>query len=128
MTVGGQAMITQMKSRLNANARLVEQGRLVSGTVLMRVGDDAYKLIFDKGGLVDIQQGPFPMPNVDFTISAAAEEWRDFWQPVPKPGSHDLMAMLKRRVLTLEGNMHLFMSNLFYFKAVFALLREEKGQ
>lgn len=121
-------MLTDMKSRLNANARLVEKGRLVTGTVLMRIGDDAYKLVFDKGALADIQQGPSPMPNVDFTISAPADEWEAFWQPVPKPGSNDLLAMLKRRVLALEGNMHLFMSNLFYFKAVFALPREEKSQ
>lgn len=121
-------MLTQMKSRLNANARLVEKGRLVTGTVLMRVGDEAYKLIIDKGALAEIQKEPFPMPNVDFTISAAADEWQAFWQPVPKPGSHDLFAMLKRRVLTLEGDMHLFMSNLFYFKAIFALPREGKDQ
>ena len=121
-------MLTQMKSRLNANARLVEKGRLVTGIVLMHIGDDTYKLVFDRGALAEIQEGPFPMPNVDFTISAPAEEWQAFWQPVPKPGSHDLLAMLKRRVLTLEGNMHLFMSNLFYFKAVFALPRLEKSQ
>lgn len=121
-------MLHRMKSLLNADERLVERGRLVTGTVLMRVGDEPYKLIFEKGALADIQKGPFPMPNVDFTISAPVEEWEAFWQPVPKPGSHDLMAMLKRKVLKLEGNMQLFMSNLFYFKAVFALPRREKGE
>ena len=121
-------MLTEMKSRLNGNPRLVEKGRLVSGTVLMRIGEETYRLIFQRGAILDIQQGPFPMPNVDFSISAPAEEWQAFWKPLPQPGSHDLFAMLKRRVLTLEGDMHMFMSNLFYFKSVFALLREEKGQ
>lgn len=121
-------MLTQMKERLNTNARLVEKGRLVSGSVMMRIGQETHKLTFEKGMLVDIRQGPFPMPNVDFTISAPAEEWQEFWRPVPKPGSHDLFAMLKRKVLTLEGDMHLFMSNLFYFKGVFALMREEESQ
>lgn len=121
-------MLMQMKTRLNADARLVEKGRLVTGAVLMGIGDEVYRLVFEKGALTDIQKGPFPMPNADFMISAPAKEWAAFWQPVPKPGSQDLLAMLKRRVLRLEGNMHLFMSNLFYFKSVFALPRQEVGQ
>ena len=36
---------------------------------------------------------------------------------------HDLMAMVKRRHLQLEGDVYPFMSNLLYFKGVMAALR-----
>ena len=41
----------------------------------------------------------------------------------PPPGSNDLMALIKRRVLKAEGNLHVFMANLRYFKESLEKLR-----
>jgi hypothetical protein len=46
------------------------------------------------------------------------------WQPMPRPGWHDLLALTKRGEAVLEGDLHPFMSNLQYFKDVLALPRQ----
>ena len=60
-------------------------------------------------------------------MRASQETWSQFWLPVPPPGSHDLFALIKRRALRVEGNLHPFMANLFYFKGVMAKLRTSEG-
>ena len=42
---------------------------------------------------------------------------------MPAPGWHDLLALTKREEATLEGDLHLFMTHLQYFKDVLALPR-----
>jgi hypothetical protein len=54
---------------------------------------------------------------------APEAEWQKFWSNRPPPGSNDLMALIKRRVLRAEGNLQIFMANLRYFKEVLAKLR-----
>ena len=56
-------------------------------------------------------------------LRASADAWNEFWEPQPKPGFHDLMAMVKSRTLRIEGDQHPFMANLLYFKDVLASLR-----
>ena len=56
-------------------------------------------------------------------LRAPAEEWQKFWSSRPPPGSNDLMALIKRRVLKAEGDLHVFMANLRYFKEALAKLR-----
>ena len=60
---------------------------------------------------------------VVFALRASEEEWAKFWSSRPPPGSHDLMALIKRRVLKAEGNLQVFMANLRYFKEALAKLR-----
>ena len=57
--------------------------------------------------------------------NASEEEWRKFWSRRPPPGSNDLMALIKRRVLKAEGDLWIFMANLRYFKDALAKLRSE---
>ena len=57
------------------------------------------------------------------SVPSVREAWDTFWLPVPPPGYHDLLAMLKRRRLRIEGNLHPFMANLLYFKDVMAAPR-----
>ena len=113
-----RAMST-MAAMVNDDGALVERGRFVSGAVLLRVGATPYRLDFNKGWLT-VAEGPFVMPSVVFSLSAPAEDWALFWRPVPPPGSNDIMALLKRRALTLDGALRLLMTNLSYFKDVLA--------
>src|ERR1035438_7742058 len=46
------------------------------------------------------------------SLRAPEEEWTKFWSRRPPPGSNDLMALIKRRVLKAEGDLHVFMANL----------------
>ena len=72
---------------------------------------------------MSVTSGPFVMPSSSFALRAAEPEWRKFWSSRPPPGSHDLMALIKRRVLKAEGNLQIFMANLRYFKEALAKLR-----
>jgi hypothetical protein len=63
------------------------------------------------------------MPRWTFALRAPRDAWEAFWQPVPPPGFHDLIAMMKIGALEVEGDQHPFMANLRYFKDLLALPR-----
>ncbi len=63
------------------------------------------------------------MPSWSFALRASDDEWSKFWSAKPRPGSNDLMALIKRRALKAEGNLHVFMANLRYFKEALVKLR-----
>ena len=46
---------------------------------------------------------------------------------MPPPHYHDLLAMAKRGVLSIDGDLQPFMANLFYFKEMFAAPRRSDG-
>ena len=56
------------------------------------------------------------MPSSSFALRTSDEEWDRFCEKRPPPGSNDLMALIKRRVLKAEGELQIFMANLRYFK------------
>ena len=98
---------------------------LLSTTFLLEAGDAAFRVRIVDGQVASVERGPFVMPSAAFKLSAPAEDWAQFLQPVPPPGSHDLFALLRRGALRLDGDLHPFMSNLMYFKRLLASLRPE---
>jgi len=116
----------ELARRVNANERLVRRGRYVDTTFLLEVGDEAWLIDIRAGRIATVRRGPFVMPTWTFALRAEREDWARFWQPQPPPGSHDLFALVKRRALRIEGDLHPFMSNLLYFKDVLATLRAPK--
>lgn len=113
----------QLAQRVNANERLVWRGRLIDTVFLLEVGDEHWLVKINAGRIVSVTRGPFVMPVWTFALRASRETWEQFWLPLPPPGFHDLMAMVKRRTLRIEGSLYPFMSNLLYFKDVMASLR-----
>jgi len=63
------------------------------------------------------------MPSSSFALQASEAEWRKFFSRRPPPGSNDLMALIRRRVLKAEGDLKVFMAHLRYFKEALAKLR-----
>lgn len=108
---------------VNGNERLVHRGRHVDVRFLVDVGDQDWLIEIRGGRVGSVRRGPFVMPSWTFALRASRDEWLLFWQPMPRPGSHDLFAMLRRRALRIEGDLHPFMANLLYFKDVLASLR-----
>jgi hypothetical protein len=70
---------------------------------------------------------PVLMRSWRFAYRATPQAWTAFWQPMPKAGWHDLLALTKRGEATLEGDIQPFMANLQYFKDVLALPRAKAG-
>jgi hypothetical protein len=120
---GGEAMIEALRERVNADEALVRRGRFLSTTFLLEVGSTGWLISIFEGRIVSVAPGPFVMPSSSFALRAPQDEWQKFWSTRPPPGSNDLMALIKRRVLKAEGNLQIFMANLRYFKEALAKLR-----
>jgi hypothetical protein len=107
-----------------ADDPLVAQGRLVRTTMLIDAGDQAAVVMISDGSVTAIRDARrLVTPSWTFALRAPAPEWELFWEPEPRPGHHDLFALLRRKQLRLEGDIYPFMSNLLYFKALLALPR-----
>ncbi|NNM74917.1 hypothetical protein [Enterovirga aerilata] len=78
------------------------------------------------GEVVAAEPGPILMRSWRFAYRATPEAWQEHWRSVPRAGFHDLLAMTKRRVATLEGDLHPFLANLQFFKDLLALPRAER--
>lgn len=120
-------MLESLSQRVNGDEALVRRGRFLTTTFLLEVGPTAWLIAIFEGRVVSVVRGPFVMPSSCFALRAPEEEWRKFWSHRPPPGSNDLMALIKRRVLKAEGDLQVFMANLRYFKEALAKLRSEDG-
>ena len=85
--------------------------------------ENEYLVNIEKGVVKNVEEGPFVMPSYVFKLTAPKNEWIKFLQHIPEPGSHDIIAMLRRKVLKFEGDLHPLMSHLLYFKLLLASLR-----
>jgi len=121
----GAGMIEALQQRVNSDEGLVRRGRYLTTTFLLEVGQAGWMISIFEGRVVSVTKGPFVMPSSAFALRASEEEWSKFWSPRPPPGSNDLMALIKRRVLKAEGDLQVFMANLRYFKEALAKLRAE---
>ncbi len=111
---------------MNADAALVRRGRFLTTTFLIEVGAAQWLVSIVGGRIASVGQGPFVMPSWSFALRAPQEEWEKFWSANPQPGSNDLMALIRRRMLTAEGDLHVFMANLRYFKESLEKLRQAR--
>lgn len=119
--------IERLQTLANEDAWLVQRGRYIDVTFLMDVGATPYLVTIHKGRVEKLERGPFVLPRWTFALRAPDEAWAKFWEAMPPPGFHDLIAMLKFRALRIEGDQHPFMANLRYFKDLLALLRAPAG-
>jgi hypothetical protein len=124
--LGEAGMIEALKARVNGDAALVRRGRYLTTTFLLEIGQTAWLISIFEGKVMSVTSGPFVMPSSSFALRAPEQEWQKFWSVRPPPGSNDLMALIKRRVLTADGNLQIFMANLRYFKEALAKLRASR--
>jgi hypothetical protein len=116
-------VIEQLKEKVNSDASLMRRGRFLTTTFLIEVGTVQWLVSIAEGRVASVTPGPFVMPSWSFALRAPQQEWQLFWSASPPPGSNDLMALIKRRVLKAEGNLQVFMANLRYFKESLEKLR-----
>jgi hypothetical protein len=125
---GSRRMLDKIASLVNADERLVARGRFVDTTFMVAI-DDALTLIrIQEGRVVKVTPGPFITPNYSFALRASREVWEKFWQPLPPLGFTDVFALVKQKLMRVEGDIHPFMANLLYFKDVIAAPRRESAR
>ena len=116
-------MLEALQERVNADQALVRRGRYLTTTFLVETGETAWLISVFEGRIAQVTRGPFVMPSSSFALRASEAEWQKFFSPDPPPGSNDLMALIRRRVLRTEGDLKVFMAHLRYFKEALAKLR-----
>jgi hypothetical protein len=117
-------MIDKIADLVNTDAKLIQRGRFVDTTFLIAI-DDADTLIrIQEGRVTKVTPGPFITPDYSFALRASREVWEKFWQPLPPLGFTDVFALVKQKLMRVEGDIHPFMANLLYFKDVIAAPRQ----
>ena len=109
----------------NTDAWLIHRGRFLDVDLMLEVGETQYLIHIREGRVESVDRGPFVMPRWRFALRASAEDWNAFWSAPPPPGSHDLVAMMKFKRLTLDGDPYPFMTHIRYFKDLLVRLRAE---
>ncbi len=121
-------MLTDLAAHVNGDANLVRRGRYVNTTFLIAI-DDGYHLVrVAEGRIAAITPGPFITPNYSFALRASRGIWEKFWAPKPEPGFTDIFALVKKKLLRIEGDLHPLMSNLLYFKGLLAAARRTQEE
>ena len=118
-------MIDLIPKHVNADARLVRRGRFVDTTFMIAIDDNDTLLYVQEGRVTKVTPGPFITPDYSFSLRASRSVWEKFWQPLPPLGYTDIFALVKQKLMRVEGDLHPFMANLLYFKDVIASPRRE---
>ncbi len=108
---------------LERDSLLVHRGRFLDVECLLGPFSQAFHVSISGGRIVDMTPAPVLMRSWQFRYCASAAAWAEFWEPEPRPGWHDLLALTKRGEAVLEGNLQPFIANLQYFKDLLALPR-----
>lgn len=118
-----RANLDRMQSRLNASPHLLRLGRLFSETVLLEVDGAEFYLTFRDGRLEQIAEGPSRKMPWRFALRTDAAALAQFWQPLPKPGFHDIFGLVKIGRGRIDGDILCLVKNLRFFKEFMALAR-----
>ncbi|HUO63386.1 MAG TPA: hypothetical protein VMT97_06760 [Terriglobales bacterium] len=111
-------MIEGLFDLVNADEALVRRGRFLTCDFLVEVGDTPYHVSVASGRIASVTRGPALMRPWRFAIRASEDAWREFWQPVPRAGFHDLFALTRFGRARIEGDLQPLMANLRYVKDV----------
>jgi hypothetical protein len=113
-------MLEQLAARVNHDANLVRRGKHVTTTFLIGIDNADHLVSVSEGKIIGIKPGPFITPNYSFALRASRESWEKLWSPQPIAGFTDIFALVKKKLLRIEGDLHPFMTHLLYFKGVLA--------
>lgn len=117
----------QLPALLEVNAALVERGRLLHVACLLGPTEHPFHVAIEAGRIVEMMPAPLLMRSWRFAYRASTIAWSEFWQPMPRAGWHDLLALTKRGEAVLEGDIKPFITHLQYFKDLLALPRGHAG-
>jgi hypothetical protein len=110
---------------LAADSDLLRRGRWLTVDCRVDIGHEPFFLSIRDGALAGFERGAKLMRSTAFAFHASDEAWSGYWTPVPEPGWHDLLALTKRGVASIDGDLRPFLQNLQYFKDLLALPRRE---
>lgn len=101
---------------------LVRRAARAEITILLEAGDQARRLILDRGTLC-VASADGPMDGWDIAFRGAANVFLEHWQEMPSPNSADIFGMRRHGRLVIEGNFLPLMRHLQVVKDILALPR-----
>ncbi|MGA7810112.1 hypothetical protein [Bradyrhizobium sp.] len=108
---------------LACDAALVGRGRWLDVDCLLGPTMRPFHVAIRGGRIVEMIPAPVLMRSWRFAYRASPAAFAAYWEPIPPPGWHDLLALTKRGEAALEGDLYPFMAHLQYFKDLLALPR-----
>jgi hypothetical protein len=115
----------EIPALLERTPALIARGRFLDCECLLGPMDHPFHVSIRSGRIIDLTPPPVLMRSWRFSYRATSAAWAEYWQAMPKPGWHDLLALTKRGEAVLEGDLHPFMAHLQYFKDLLALPRHQ---
>jgi hypothetical protein len=110
---------------LERTPALIARGRFLDCECRLGPMEQPFQVSIRAGRIIELTQTPVLMRSWRFSYRATPAAWAEYWQAMPKPGWHDLLALTKRGEAVLEGDLHPFMAHLQYFKDLLALPRQQ---
>jgi len=131
-TVDGQEArlvdaVLKIPSLMETEPSLARRGRFLTADFQLVLGRQVCFVAIFEGTISGIETRPQIMRPAAFRIAAEVPAWLNFWKAMPEPGWHDILAMMKRNNLTVDGDLRVFMGHLQYIKDLLALPRRILG-
>ena len=108
--------IEKLQELVNAYAALVRRGLWLSADMILEVGDARHLVKIREGRILDVSPLPLMAIPFDFAVIGTEEAWHAFWQPVPKPRHHDIMALIRDGKMRIEGDLEMMMAHILTLK------------
>jgi hypothetical protein len=124
MTLSPAETGAQLLQRFTQAASTFAKPRPVRADMLVQFDDVPAIVRIRDGRVTEIVERGVALQSWDFAVKGTAEGWSKFWLPTPPAGWHDLLALNKRRVFTIEGHLHPLMAHLQFIKDLLASPRE----
>jgi len=124
MTRSTAATGAQLLQRFAQAALTFAKPRPVHVDMLVQFDDVPVIVRIRDGRVAEIVEKGVALQSWDFAVKGSAEGWSQFWLATPPAGWHDLLALNKRRVFTIEGHLHPLMAHLQFIKDLLASPRE----
>ena len=116
-------MFTRLTQTAGPDSPLARMAPGLDWSLMLQAGERDYAVTIRDGAVTQVTAGPFVLPSWQTRLSASAEEWAAFLQPIPQPGHHDIIALLRRGAIRFDGDLHPLMAHLYYVKRLLASLR-----
>ena len=120
-------LLANLAEPANSDAALVRRGRYLNTVFLLGIGEASFYITIAAGRVARIEKAPKLLKAFSFSVKAGRDAWNAFWQPIPRPGFHDLFALTKGGHAAIEGDVKVLLTHLRYLKELLATPRGRMG-
>ena len=108
--------IKKLQDGVNADTALVRRGQWLSADMMLEIGDERHLVKIREGRITDFVPLALLAMPFDFALIGTDEAWSEFWQPVPKPRHHDIIALIREGKMRIEGDLEKMMAHFLTLK------------